>query len=450
MNHTIVALATPFAPSAIGVLRLSGPEAFLVAKKALHFFSGALAEDCPRALAYGALMDGDRELDRVIVASFRAPHSYTGEDTVEISCHGNPFLLQQALCRLIACGARQAERGEFTKQAFLNGKLDLTEAEGVADLIAADSQRAADAALAQMKGQLSARLEEINTALLELISPLLAYVDYPDDEIVEIPPEELSLRLEDCLSRVRKLLASYSDGRKIRDGIATVIAGRPNAGKSSVMNRLIGYERSIVTDIPGTTRDTVEETITLSGLKLCLTDTAGLHQTDDHVEQLGVDRTRAALARAELILWVCDGAAATTPEEAAEFAALPSGAKKIVLLNKSDLGIFRQTKEFPGANAIVTVSAITGDGFDQLASLPARLLLDKPTENGELLCDLRHYQCLCRAEEALTRAVKNQRMTPDVLLADGEDALAAIGELTGKTVSEQIVTDIFSRFCVGK
>ena len=322
MNDTIAAIATPLAPSAIGILRLSGPEAIAVVDRVFTPGHGAPMSQRPdRALVYGALRDPEGQvIDYCLATVSRAPHSYTGEDTAELQCHGSPSALVLALDALFAAGARQALAGEFTRRAFLAGKLDLTRTEAIADLIHAESPAAVRQAAGQLGGALAVAIEEIYQSLTDLLAHFHAVLDYPDEDIEPFQAAEISRALQAAAGKLDQLAGSYRRGRALIEGVPCAIIGRPNAGKSTLFNALLGYDRAIVTPIAGTTRDTVEERLNLGGILLRLIDTAGLHQADDQVEQLGMDRSRAAVAQAELVLVVLDGSRPLTQEDEAVLA----------------------------------------------------------------------------------------------------------------------------------
>ena len=448
--NTIAALATAPFKSAIGVIRMSGAEAFSVAESCLRFpGKGTLiGTEQKRNVSFAYFCDGDETVDEVVVCAFRGPHSYTGEDTVEFSCHGGVYLLDRILRILFSRGVRQAEGGEFTKRAFLNGKTDLTRAEGVMDLIDAEYSTAARVAMSELDGTVGNAIGKISEDLLAVTAKLLAYVDYPDDEIGEVSTEEMKELLNRSLTEVSSLCDSYGTGKILREGVRTVLCGRPNVGKSSLMNRLSGSDRSIVTSVAGTTRDTVTESVVFGGVKLLLTDTAGIRNTDDTVEQIGVLRAKESMERADLIFCVFGEERTEEDREIAEEALKYQG-KTVFLFNKSDRD---QSPLPPWANkaASFRVSALTGSGLEEAeAYLRENFRTDLPTGSA-VICNGRQYQCLCRVRTALQRAADNLAFTPDVIVSDLEEALSVVGEITGEKVSEQVVHEIFSRFCVGK
>ncbi len=457
MNDTIAAIATPLAPSAIGILRLSGPEAIAVIDRVFTPGHGAPMSQRPdRALVYGALRDPEGQvIDYCLATVSRAPHSYTGEDTAELQCHGSPSALVLALDALFAAGARQALAGEFTRRAFLAGKLDLTRTEAIADLIHAESPAAVRQAAGQLGGALAVAIEEIYQSLTDLLAHFHAVLDYPDEDIEPFQAAEISRALQAAAGKLDQLAGSYRRGRALMEGVPCAIIGRPNAGKSTLFNALLGYDRAIVTPIAGTTRDTVEERLNLGGILLRLIDTAGLHQADDQVEQLGMDRSRAAVAQAELVLVVLDGSRPLTQEDEAVLALGLAAPRCVVIFNKDDLPAPEklQLPPLPDAVPVVRLSALTGDGVDQLELAMEQLFPEDPgVRPGALLTNARQAQAAGQARQAVARAARalEDGLSPDAVLTDVEQALTALGELTGRVVREDVTARIFERFCVGK
>nr|WP_325295145.1 tRNA uridine-5-carboxymethylaminomethyl(34) synthesis GTPase MnmE [uncultured Oscillibacter sp.] len=465
---TIAAIAAGGgAPSAIGVVRISGPDCFAACGRV--FRSARPFEELEaRRMVLGEFLDREgRVLDRGLAVRFPGPRSYTGEDSAEFHCHGSPVVLREVLAALFAAGTRQAGPGEFTKRAFLNGRLDLTQAEAVIDLIDAETAAAARNAAAQLDGGLRRALEPIQEALLDITSRFYAVVDYPDEDIQDAGPEEIAAALRQAEGALTALLSTCKRGEVLKRGVRTAIVGLPNAGKSSLLNALAGYERAIVTDIPGTTRDTVEESVLCGGVLLRLIDTAGLRETEDQVEKLGVERSRRAMEEAELILLVRDGAVEACPENRAHWEAeavllnqvARTGKPWLCVESKCDLtgpyafsiGLIQKDANNPAA--CLCVSSVTGQGLDRLEEAVAALFpAGDPGEAGSLLTDQRQEDAARRALDAVRRgrAALENGLTPDAVLTDAEEALDAIGELTGRTAKEEIVERIFSRFCVGK
>ena len=455
MSHVIAAISTPAGTAGLGVVRLSGDDAVAVAAK---LFRPIRAHRDLTALggytaAYGHVFDADGDVDDCVALVFRAPHSYTGEDVVELSCHGGRYILQRVLRACFAAGAKPAAAGEFTRRAFLNGKMDLTGAESVMDLIAAEGQLAARTALEAREGGIFRRLAAVKESLLAVAAQFAAYVDYPDEDIPDLEPQALSDTIDTAIGTVESLLATYDAGRILREGIDTAIVGRPNVGKSTLMNLLAGCERSIVTDIAGTTRDVVEETVRLGEVTLRLADTAGLRDTDDVVENVGVSRARARMEQAALVLAVFDGSEALTDEDRALAESL-QGRAAIAIINKADkppvidsdwiAARFSHTvtlsaKEEQGTDALTAaVAAVTG-----IAHLDAAQPVLSTERQRQCATDC--LTCLQEAQSALAAG-----FTPDAVSVSIDGAINALLELTGERATEAVVEQVFARFCVGK
>ena len=444
--ETIAAIATAQSPSAIGIVRLSGEETRRVLAALFTPASGMAVEALPyRRMTYGDIRSADGTLlDRGMAVCFSAAHSYTGEESAELHCHGSPVVLSEVLQAAFAAGARQARPGEFTQRAFLNGKLDLTEAEAVIDLIDAETAESARNAAAQLSGALRRPIESVYDKLLDVSSRFYAVVDYPDEDIEDLSREETERTLLCCEETLSDLLGTFARGKVLKNGVATAIIGAPNAGKSSLLNALVGFDRAIVTDIAGTTRDTVEE-----------------KATDDLVEQLGVERSKKAVEDADLILALLDGSTGLPASEAraAEMLAplelaAKSGKPWLLLLTKSDLGGgagIVPDKDWRTPEAIISLSSVTHEGFEALEAA-IRTLYPAPKGDTSLVTNARQADVIRRALDSV-RAAKDalqSGMTPDVVLTEVEQAENALGELTGHTAREDMVARIFERFCVGK
>ncbi len=455
MSDTIAAIATPAQPGAIGILRLSGTGTCAALDAVFRAKNGKKAgAQRSRTMVLGELLDETGQvIDNVLCVVFPAPHSYTGEDCAELHCHGSPIVLDAGLRALFAAGCRQATGGEFTKRAFLNGQLDLIQAESVVDLIDAETAQQAHNAVCQLDGALSRTVGRIYDELMDMAARFYAVVDYPDEDIEDLQRQEMLDTLRRAQGELESLVAGFSRGRLMKLGVPTVLLGKPNAGKSSLLNALLGYDRAIVTDVAGTTRDTVEEKAEVGGVLLRLIDTAGIRQGGDAVESLGVERSRAAAKRASLAVLVLDGSLPLTQEDEDAIALAQTVPHLIVAVNKSDLP---RAVDIGGLadrfDNVASVSAATGEGLDVLTDAIAAQFPAGSTAGGALLTNARQADAANRALSAVAEARSALRigMTADVVLTDCESALAALGELNGNQVRDDLIDTIFSRFCVGK
>lgn len=452
MSDVIAAVSTGRQVCAIGIIRLSGDGCIAVAERVFTPLSKPLHEAANRKLVMGTLHDArGRVIDQCMAVCSRQPHSYTGEDTVEFHCHGSPAVLAAGLEALYHAGARPAGRGEFTKRAFLNGKMDLTQAEAVIDLIEADTADAAANAAGQVGGVLQKKLAPIYDELVNLCSHFHAVLDYPDEDIEDFGLQNYTATLRAAAKELYALLQTYGQGRILRQGVAAAIVGRPNVGKSSLLNRLAGFDRAIVTDIPGTTRDTVEESVMVGSTRLRLIDTAGIRQTADTVEAMGVERSKKALEEADLAIFLCDGSQKLTQEDRDIIALCLDAPNAIALINKSDLGKTVQPGELPFMT-ILPVSIKEGTGLELLPEVLEEMFGGGIPCDGSILTNARQYDACRRAYESMLESLKGLKLgqTPDAVLTDVEAAMEAMGEVTGATVREDITARIFERFCVGK
>lgn len=451
---TIAAISTPLAVGGIGVIRISGNQARQIASKV--FAPVSRREICTVSgytALYGRVFDQEGDIDDAVATVFISPRSYTGEDVVELSCHGGLYLVQRVLRAVLNAGAVLAEAGEFTRRAFLNGKLSLTQAEAVMDLISAQGEQAARSALSTRDGVLFRKIAGITKGLLETAAHLSAWVDYPDEEIPEITDTEILTSLQSAKKQLAQLLSTFDVGRVIKEGVETAIVGRPNVGKSTLMNLLAGFQRSIVTDIPGTTRDIVEDTVNVGGAILRLADTAGLRETDDVVESVGVELARKKLETAGLILAVFDSSEKLSQEDMRLIESMKNR-PAIAIINKSDLER-KIDADFIEQNISHTVytSAQSGQGVDVLAKTITDVLgLFHFDSSSAIIANERQRCCAQRAKISVDEALDalNSCFTFDAVNVCIDDAIAALLELTGERASEAVVNEVFSNFCVGK
>lgn len=462
LGDTIAAVSTPHGRGGVAMIRVSGADAVAICERMFAAKNKkALSEQPSRMAIRGDIFAvgerGQRQsIDDGIVTVFRAPASFTGEDTVEICCHGGILLTQTVLTSLFACGARPAEAGEFTRRAFLNGKLGLSSAESLGNILEARTEEQLVLAHNGMSGKVEKRCAQIYEKIRDILASIYAKIDYPDEDLADMSREEMIDAFGDCLSMTERLIASYRTGHAVAEGIATVICGKPNVGKSSLYNRLVGREAAIVTDIEGTTRDVLTETVSMGRVTLRLYDTAGLRETDNPVEQIGISRTRDAMEAAELVLAVFDASIPAGEEDLELIRRLRSSdACVIAVLNKSDLGTDSATAFYQSEfSETVLLSAQTGEGAEQLEATIERLFTDGAIDLREdaVLTNARQHAAALRAAEALSRALDalHSGMPIELSCTDAEIAMTAIAELDGREISEDIVSQIFSRFCVGK
>lgn len=453
MAHPIAAIATGLVRSGIGILRMSGDGCIDLANRVFALYNGQALSSLPdRKLARGTLFDAQgRPIDETMVFVSHAPHSYTGEDTVEFQCHGSPAVLTAGLSALLSNGFHQAGPGEFTKRAFLNGQMDLTQAEAVIDLIDAETADAAANAAGQVAGVLRKQLDPIYDSLMDICSHFHAVLDYPDEDIEPFRLQSYVDTLQSASRKLDALLSSCRRGNFIKNGVQTVILGAPNAGKSSLLNALAGFDRVIVTDIPGTTRDAVEQTVTLGRHLLRLLDTAGIRDTSDIVEHLGVERSFQAAQSCQLAFFVVDGSKPLTPEDEAAMDAALQAPDAIAILNKQDLPCVIDPSELP-FSYVIPVSCAKQAGLDLLEQALDMVFDDEAPCDGSILTNARQADAIAKSRASIEAALSSLRlgMTPDAVLVDVEAAMEALGEATGRVVREDITNRIFERFCVGK
>ena len=454
MEKTIAAVSTPPGTGGISVIRISGDDAVQIADKVFVSVSGKkLAQLKGYSAAYGKVYDNGELLDEAVATVFLAPHSYTGENVVELSCHGGMYITSQVLRAVLDKGAVIAEAGEFTKRAFLNGKIDLTESEAVMDIISAKGRAAARSAIGIKEGRLRREIDDVKNSLVDSAAHLSAWADYPEEDIPEVSEETLGENINNALNKLNSLIRGYDIGKSVKEGIDTLIIGKPNVGKSTLMNFLSGSEKSIVTDIPGTTRDIIEETVVLGNVVLLLSDTAGLRDTDNPIEKIGVERAKKRVQSCGLVLAVFD-ASRNLDDDDYSMLELLGDVPSVAVINKSDLSSvidvdYIKTK----VNEVVFISAVKGDGIDNLISAVEKITgAAEFDENTAVLSTERQRECTIRAKQALEEALSalNGGFTLDAVTVSLEDAIQALLELTGERVGEVVVHGVFSKFCVGK
>lgn len=455
-TDTIAAIATPLGESGIGVIRISGSKAYDVGDAIFKSKSSLpLAQRRDRSIQYGLIVDDDgKAVDEVILLIMKGPRSYTAEDVLEIQCHGGRQSLSEILGLVLRHGARLANPGEFTQRAFVNGRLDLAQAEAVMDVIQAKSAQGLTSAVSQLEGRLSRVVGDMRLHLTDFITRLEVTVDYPEEDLEEIEVPDIAGAIRDMERRLDDMLAESKSGRMMRDGVMAAIAGTPNAGKSSLLNRFLETERAIVTDVPGTTRDVIEEWITIQGVPICLVDTAGIRSTDDTVEQIGVRRAKEYMDRADIILVVVDQSR-PLQEEDRQILETARGRQALIVLNKEDLQPAFATEELQSYGLpLLSISASTGAGMGELKDAMLSLALKQGlmAAQSALLANTRHIELVRQSREALQRALDTIEagMPVDCAIVDIREAWELLGSITGDTVHDDIIEEIFSRFCLGK
>lgn len=456
-KDTIAAIATGMTNAGIGIIRISGEDAIAVADKVFRAKNPdkKLAMTKSYSALYGNICDGDCVLDEAICLVMRAPNSYTTEDVVEVQCHGGIVMLRKILELILNSGARAAEPGEFTKRAFLGGRIDITQAESVMDMIHAKNELAARSSISQLKGSLSNRVKEIRSLLLNQIAFIESALDDPENYSLDGYSEQLKEKLEEIIKEIRHLIDTAEEGKMIKEGIRTVILGKPNAGKSSLLNALLGENRAIVTDIAGTTRDTLEEDVMIHGIPLKIVDTAGIHETVDIVEKIGVDKARESVEEADLVLYVVDGNKPLDADDT-QIIGLLEGKKAIIVMNKIDIEqVVDKMWITSKINApVVEISAKTGEGMEELYGIIKDMFFHgKLSMNDEVyITNLRHKQALAEAEQSLEQVLSSidRNMPEDFLSIDLMAAYEQLGTILGESLDDDLANEIFDKFCMGK
>ncbi|MFW6268828.1 MAG: tRNA uridine-5-carboxymethylaminomethyl(34) synthesis GTPase MnmE [Bacillota bacterium] len=460
MEDTIAAIATPLGTAGIGKIRVSGPDAFEVGNRIFQYSGGKNIKQFKSHTAHhGRIIDPAKEkvIDEVVAIIFKNPHSFTGEDVIEFDCHGGKLPLQKVLEVILENGARLAEPGEFSKRAFLNGKIDLSQAESIMEVINSQTERSLDIAVNHLTGQLSDKISEIRDNVINLLAHLEASIDFPEDEIENFDSSELGQRIEEIKNDIENLLATSKQGKLYREGISTVIVGKPNVGKSSLLNYLLAEKRAIVTEIPGTTRDIIEEYINLNGIPLKIIDTAGIRPTEDVVEKIGVEKTRSSLEKADLVLMILDVSQGIEKQDL-EVYNLINDKPVIILVNKTDLSRNNISEEeldevFPEQQKI-WISIKTEKGLNKLKETIEDIIFSREIDTGNepVITRMRHQEALEESLEAINKVQESltRDLPHDFLTIDLKNCLTSLGKITGETVNEDIVEQIFSDFCLGK
>ena len=455
-SETIAAIATPLGEGGIGIIRISGDDSLEILNRIFRPASGKPVKS--RMMTYGHIINPEDSsiTDEVLAVYMKGPKTYTAEDVAEINCHGGLIPLKRVLSLVLGAGARLAEPGEFTKRAFLNGRLDLSQAEAVIDVISAKTDRFFDAAIDQLEGSLSRKTEAISAKVMDILVEMAVNIDYPDEDIEELTYEKLTTELKSVIGDIEKLLAGAGNGKLLREGIAIGIVGMPNVGKSSLLNCLLRESRAIVTEIPGTTRDTIEEYMSIRGIPVKLTDTAGIRTTDDKVEKIGIERSKKILGEADIVIFVADASRALMDEDIEIMKSLVPG-RSLILLNKTDLEMVTKPadiKAFAPEVKIIETSLISGTGAEDLEDAIYDMVSDKTEQagDGNLITNVRHEnalrEALSSAEDALK--VSEERQPLELIEIDVSGCRNALGEVTGETASADVIDEVFSRFCLGK
>lgn len=457
MEDTIAAVATAYGEGGIGIIRISGEEALPILQEIFEFH-GDTDTFTSRRMTYGKIIDKEKNqiIDEVLAVYMKGPKTYTAEDVVEINCHGSMVSLRKTLALVLRKGARLAEPGEFTKRAFLNGRLDLSQAEAVIDMIRAKTDKSFDVAVSQLEGRLSLKVEEIRQKLLDLLVDITVNIDYPDEDIEEMTYEKLEESIVETQDMIEKLLETSSTGRMIREGIKIAIVGKPNVGKSSLMNGLLKETRAIVTDIPGTTRDTIEEVLSIRNIPVYLVDTAGIRETSDKVEKMGIEKSKEAFNQADFILFLLDGSR-PLEEEDLQIMEFLKERKSLVLINKRDLGEAISIEDISAklpASQVIEASLLKGQGITEIEDAVEDLVYGGEIVQKEsmMVNNVRHIELFQQAVKSLTDALhmSERREALDFIEVDVKNAYERLGEIIGETVSDDIINEVFARFCLGK
>ena len=454
-KNTIAAIATSPGIGGIGIIRISGEEAFLVASKIFcpkdAFFN--VLEPIPNVIKYGYIFDGKEKIDEVLVSFFKAPHSYTTENIVEINCHGGMLVMRRILEIAIKNGARIAEPGEFTKRAFLNGRIDLAQAEAIIDIITSKTDKERNVSLVQLEGFLSEKINKIQSKIYDVLIQIEAGIDYPEHEIEDVTRENIFSVLTESKESLRKLCDSFEEGKVLKDGVKTVILGKPNVGKSSLMNTLLREDRAIVTDIPGTTRDTIEEYVNIKGIPLRIVDTAGIRNTEDRIEEIGVEKAKNEIENADMIIAVFDISRELTDEDY-EIIELIKNKKSIIIINKVDLEEKWSEKEVFEGKKVINISAKEKFGIEELENEIEELwkINNMSTNEDIIISNIRHKELILNALEEIDVAIDALKsdLPVDMVSINIKSILNHLGTIVGQNVDEQTINGIFSRFCLGK
>ncbi len=458
LDDTIAAISTPIGVAGIAIVRVSGKNAVEVVDKVFRNIQGKTLDNAPNhSLLYGHIVgNGGKTVDEVLVSVMRGPHSFTAEDVVEINCHGGVIAVKEVLELILSVGARPAEPGEFSKRAFLNGRVDLAQAEAIIDLINSKTKKSLDVAVRQLKGALSDQIKKATDMLLEVLAFIEAGIDFPEHDIEELSRAKIKEMTEEIFNLLKKLIESSAAGKILREGLKTVIIGKPNVGKSSLLNSLLKENRAIVTDIPGTTRDVIEEVVNIKGIPLVLVDTAGIRETEDIVEKIGVEKSRELFKDADLILLMIDASTGLT-EEDKEIISLVKDQNCLIIVNKTDVGkdiSDREIENYDGKSDVVRLSLLTGEGLEQLEEKIEKIVFAGHVSGSDelLVTNVRHKNALDKAAESVQEVLQalEAGLPTDFLAIDIKAALESLGEITGETLSENLVDQIFSRFCIGK